>query len=91
MADDRYNTIQGLLKVGHIKKFTEIFNHIPHTVVAKDFGTNNNRMKSMIADPAMWTLNELYKLADLIGYNRKKLAEMAVEELGAIRKAEKGN
>jgi hypothetical protein len=79
--DPRYNAVLGLLKAGEIKKFTGIFTWIPYTVVAKDFGTNNNRMKKMKSDPSLWQLQEIYKLAELIGYDKKKLALMAVEEV----------
>jgi hypothetical protein len=91
MPNPRYDTIHGLLKLGHIKKFTDIFLYIPYTAVARDFGTNHNRMKKMMTDPVLWTLGELWYLADLIGYNRKKLAELAGEEGEAMRKATPGN
>lgn len=81
MKDPRYDTIKGLLKAGEIKDFTDIFTWIPHTVVASDFGTNNNRMKKMKDDPSLWTLEEVYKLAELIGCDPKKLGLMAVEQV----------
>lgn len=81
MKDPRYDTIKGLLKAGELKKFTDIFTWIPYTIVARDFGTNNNRMKKMKADPSLWTLAEIYRLAELIGCDKKKLALMAVEEM----------
>lgn len=80
MNDPRYLTIRGLLKEGQISTFTGIFAWIPYTVLARDFGTNNNRMKKMVADPSLWTLAEIYKLADLIGYDKKKLLMMAGAE-----------
>lgn len=85
MKDPRYSTIQGLLKEGEIKQFTDIFKWIPPTVVANDYGTNHNRMKKMVADPSLWTLDEIYKLADLIGCNRFKLALMAVDQVEKMR------
>jgi hypothetical protein len=85
MRDPRYDTIQGLLKEDEIKKFTDIFTWIPFSVVAADLGTSNQRMKKMISDPSLWTLEEIYQLADLIGYNRKKLGEMAVDEVKEIK------
>lgn len=85
MNDPRYETIRGLLIEGHIKKFTEIFDWIPYTAVATQYGMNNNRMKKMIADPSLWTLGELWQLADWIGYNRKKLVDMAGDEGDALR------
>jgi hypothetical protein len=85
MKDPRYSTIQGLLKEGALNKFTDIFNWIPYTVVATDYSTNHNRMKKMIADPSLWTLEEIYKLADLIGFNRLKLALMAADQVEKMK------
>lgn len=91
MKDQRYQTIRGLLLAGEIKTFTEIFEWIPHTVLAKEYGTNNARMKKMVADPSLWQLAEIYKLAELIGYDKKKLALMAVEEVERKMKADDTN
>lgn len=88
MKDPRYDTIRGLLKAGAIKQFTDIFTWIPHTVVAQDFGTNNNRMKKMKDDPSLWTLEEVYKLAELIGCDPKKLGLMAVEQVERMKEGD---
>ena len=86
MKDPRYQTIQGLLKAGAIKQFTDIFTWIPYTVLATDYGTNNNRMKKMIKDPSLWQLMDIYKLAELIEYDAKKLALMAVDQVEGMKK-----
>ncbi len=89
MRDQRYDTIKGLLKEGKgIKKFTDIFTWIPFSVVADDLKTNRPRMRKMVADPSHWKLNEVYQLADLIGYDRKKLALMAVDQVEVMRKTD---
>jgi hypothetical protein len=86
MKDPRYSTLKGLLKAGAIKQFTDIFAWIPPTVVANDFGTNNARMKKMKDDPSLWTLAEIYQLAEWIGYDKKKLALMAVDQVELMKK-----
>jgi hypothetical protein len=91
MKDPRYDTIKGLLKAGEIKEFTEIFKWIPYTVVAGDFGTNNNRMKKMKADSSLWTLEEVYHLAELIGCDKKMLALMAVEQVERMKGEQAGD
>lgn len=80
MTDPRYETIRGLMAAGAITKFTQIFEWIPHSAVAKEFNTNNARMKKMTQDPTRWEIGELYKLADLIGWDRGKLVLMAMAE-----------
>lgn len=76
----RYKTICGLLLAGEIKTFTGIFKWIPYSVVARDIGTSKPRMKKMVANPSLWTLGEIYRLAELIGYDKKKLLMMAAAE-----------
>lgn len=85
MKDPRYQTLKGLLKANEIKQFTDLFKWIPYTIVAKDFGTNNNRMKKMVADPSLWQLAEVYRLAELIEYDAGKLALMAVEQVEKMK------
>lgn len=85
MKDPRYDTIKGLLKSGAIEQFTDIFKWIPHTVVAQDFGTNNNRMKKMKDDPALWQLAEIYQLAEWIGCDPKRLGLMAIEQVKRMK------
>lgn len=80
MTDSRYEVIKKMLEAGAIKKFTEIFEWIPHTVVAKDFKTSNKRMKQMTFDPTRWKLAEINKLAELLDYSAEKLAFMANKE-----------
>ena len=70
--DPRYLSLKYLIKKGDITTFKEIFYHIPYTVVANDLHTNNNRMKRLIENPEQFSLEELYILADLIGYDSKK-------------------
>lgn len=89
MKDPRYETIKGLMKAGAIKQFTDVFTWIPPTVVAKDFGTNNNRMKRMKDDPSLWTLQEIYRLAELIECDKKMLALMAIDQVERVNRAEK--
>ncbi|WP_255553062.1 hypothetical protein [Longitalea arenae] len=43
-------------------------------------------MKKLTENPAMWKLEEIYKLADLIGYDAKKLLMMAAKEGEQTRK-----
>ena len=85
MKDHRYETIRGLLKAGAIKQFTDIFAWIPYTAVAKDFGANNNRMKKMKDDPSLWSLAEIYRLAEFIECDKKMLALMAVDQVERMK------
>jgi arginine repressor len=78
--DPRYTAIKYLLKKEDIKTFKEIFDHIPKTVVAADLGTNNSRMSRLIDDPSLFKMGELYKLAELIGYDSVKFVSFVVKD-----------
>jgi hypothetical protein len=79
--DPRYLALKYLLKKGDITTFKQIFDHIPYTVVANDLHTNNNRMKRLIEDPENFKLEELYTLADLIGYDSKKFVLFVMKDI----------
>lgn len=86
LKDPRFDTVLGLLNAGEITRFSDIFKWVSQALVAQHFKNNNNRVKARIADPSLWTLQDIYKLADLIGYGRKKLAMMAVVEVEEMRR-----
>lgn len=84
--DPRYITVKFFLKKGHITTFRDIFKYIPYTVVANDLHTNNNRMKRLIEDPGLFHLYEIYKLADLIEYDKRKFGLFIMEDVDRMRR-----
>lgn len=86
MKDARYDTVRDMLEVGAIRKFSDIFTWIPKTIIRKHIATSGQRMDKLKENPAWFTLHELYQIADLIGYDKKKLVNMALEEMDAIDK-----
>jgi hypothetical protein len=83
--DRRYTVVKLMLdaKKSPIKIFKHIFDHIPKTVVASDMHTNNNRMQGLIDNPLGFTLEEIDRIAGLIGCPADKLVKL-------IRKQVKG-
>lgn len=86
MIDPRYETVRGLLEAGAIKKFTDIFDWIPKTVVRQDINTNGKRINKLAENPSGFTLNEVYQISSLIGYDTKKLVNMALDEMHELEK-----
>jgi hypothetical protein len=62
-----------MIETGHITEFRQIFDHIPKSVVARDLGTNNNRMTRMITHVEQFNLHELYKISALIDIDFMKV------------------
>lgn len=91
MKDPRYATIKGLMAEGKITKFEEIFDWIAYTAVANDLGKNHNTMKIIKTNPERMTVAEIWKLADLIGCDKKKLGIMALEQVKLAKERDTSN
>jgi hypothetical protein len=75
--DTRYKTVKILITGGHIRTFSEIFNHIPPSIVSRDFGTNYTRFVNLITNPSDFKLKELYTLARFFELEDDVMIELA--------------
>lgn len=82
--DRRYNTVKLLIEAGHITEFSQIFDHIPRSVVANDLGTNYNRLARLIMHTEHFTLDELLTLSNFFDVDSKTMVDLAFNQL--IRK-----
>jgi hypothetical protein len=82
--DRRYNTVKLLIEAGHITEFSNIFDHIPRSVVANDLGTNYNRLARLITHTEHFTLEELVTLSNFFDVDSKTMVDLAFNQL--IRK-----
>jgi hypothetical protein len=82
--DRRYNTVKLLIEAGHITEFSQIFDHIPRSVVANDLGTNYNRLARLIMHTEHFTLDELLTLSNFFEVDSKTMVDLAFNQL--IRK-----
>jgi hypothetical protein len=82
--DRRYNTVKLLIEAGHITEFSQIFDHIPRSVVANDLGTNYNRLARLIMHTEHFTLEELVTLSNFFDVDSKTIVDLAFNQL--IRK-----
>jgi len=81
IKDNRYEALNALLTSGRIKSFSEIFDYIPKSVVRKSLKTNNNRITSLMFNPAGFTFEEIKTLSDLMNYNFKALALLVADSI----------
>lgn len=77
IKDRRYTTVKRLVEIGDITRLDEIFHYIPKSMVAKDLGTNYNRLIRLLKKPEGWILQDLYRLAELFGIDEMKMIELA--------------
>ena len=83
--DIRYKTVNILIKGGHIKTFAEIFEHIPPSIVSKDFGSNYNRFATLIDTPSDFKLRELYTLASFFEIDEQIMINLAHKQCKELR------
>jgi hypothetical protein len=89
VIDPQYDAVRVLLETGHIKSFPDIFQYIPKTTVYKDLGVNFNRFGRTIYDPSIFTMGELREIAELFGFDPKKLIDIAYEQTLLAKKKQK--
>ncbi len=84
--DKRYKTIKNLIESGHIALFREIFDTLPKSVVYKDLGMNNDRFTNLMNNVELFLLNDLFRIADLIETEKRKILEVVYNQYLADNK-----
>lgn len=79
--DKRYNTVRILIEGGHIISFSEIFETIPLSVVAIDFGSNYVRFKRLVENPSRFKLRDIFILARLFNITEMTLITLILSQL----------
>jgi hypothetical protein len=74
--DNRYTVVRILIEGGHITTFKQIFEYIPPTVVAKDYGSNYVRFMRPIKNPSNFRLKDIKILASLFQVDSMKMIEL---------------
>jgi len=82
--DPRLTSIAPLIKSGHIKVFSDIFRIIPVSILARELKFNYNKMKGIINNPGRLSVEECYKIGEVLGVKGDKVVKL-VE--GQIKKA----
>jgi hypothetical protein len=78
--DNRYTVVRILIENGHIKTFKQIFDYIPISVVAIDYGSNYVRFKRSISRPNSFKLRDINILASLFEVDFMKMIELILNQ-----------
>jgi hypothetical protein len=78
--DARYNTIQKLIQGGLVKNLTEFFDAVDPTPLAIAIHTAPKRMSKLKTQPELFTFQDCYRIADLLGVEESKIIELVHEE-----------
>ena len=79
--DKRYITVKILMEAGHVTGFSQIFDHIPLSVVAIDFGSNYVRFKRLVANPSRLKLIDVFILAHLFEMPEMTMISLIIAQL----------
>jgi hypothetical protein len=79
--DRRYLTVKILIEAGHVTGFSQIFEHIPISVVAIDYGSNYVRFKRLIENPSRFRLKDTFILAHLFEIPEMEMITLIVSQL----------
>lgn len=74
--DKRYHALKIYIESGNMKSFSEIFDIVPKSTIVIDTGINYTRLTSKINYPGKFTVDDLFKIARLIGIDSRKLYEL---------------
>jgi hypothetical protein len=78
--DHRYKTVKVMIETGHVTEFKQVFDHIPKSVVARDLGTNNNRMTRMITHVEQFNILEVFKISGLVDIDFRILLNLVATQ-----------
>lgn len=87
--DKRYKTVKLLIERGGISLFSEIFDHIPVTTIAKFLGSNHVRLTAYIDDPKLLTFDKVLSLAEYFEVTEEKMIELTHKQIIENRKKKK--
>jgi hypothetical protein len=86
VKDKRYKTVYFLIQAGHIKLLGEIFETIPVSRVALDFGSNYVRFKRKLRRPSNFRIGEIENLANLFGIDMEVMLRLVLLDILNNRK-----
>jgi hypothetical protein len=79
--DYRYDYIKPMIDKGAIKVFSDIFTHVPKTVVARDLGKKGDRFTQLITKELDgFTLRDLFLMANFCGIKETQMLDLVMKE-----------
>lgn len=80
MADPRYDAIKFMIQKKKITTFSQIYDHIPKTVIRNTIHTSGQRMDRLMKNPSLYEFQEIIALANAIGVRALTLYRLISDE-----------
>jgi len=80
MENKRYDAIEPLVAKGNISYLSDIFIHVPKTVLANDIGKKVERFTELMNNMESFKLGDLYKIARLCKISKDQVCHLVNNE-----------
>lgn len=87
--DRRYTTVKNLISGGYIKTFSEIFETLPKSVMARDLGMNNIRFTKLMNNVDDFFLRDIFRMAVLLEISEATMYELIWQQYTIDKKSKK--
>jgi hypothetical protein len=85
--DKRYAIVKRMINYGATTTFTQILEIIPKTVLTNDLGMHAYTFDKLMKDTGRFALEDIYKMASIIGIDDWKMLELFLNEKDKPKKA----
>jgi hypothetical protein len=87
--DKRYATVKNLITGGYIKSFSEIWDTLPKTVVARDLKKHHQTFSKLINSPEKIKFEEAIEIASLIEIDGIQIINLIYTQIDPDKKTKK--
>jgi len=84
--DKRYTTVRNLITGGYIKSFSEIWDTLPKTIVARDLKKHHQTFSKLISSPEKIRFEEAIEIASLIEIESIQIINLIYNEIDPDKK-----
>lgn len=84
--DKRYTTVKNLITGGYIKSFSEIWETLPKTIVARDLKKHHQTFSKLISSPEKIKFEEALEIAALIDIDGIQIINLIYSEIDPNKK-----
>jgi len=88
-TDPRYKYIRANVESGRISLFTDIFEVIPRSVVARDLGINNVRFNTNLKDATIFSVKDFYRLAKFCDIDEMVMMQLVYNQYASAARMKK--
>ena len=87
--EKRYKSAKNQIEGGYIKTLTDLLDVLDKTPLSKDIHSSPVRFNKLLSNPALFTFQDAYSIAEVIGVDEKLILDIIHNEWVSRRKRKK--